>query len=523
MTLREAVLLLVAAFFVAGSIVVFPFTVDDAFIVARYAVNARDLGEWAFNSGEHVSAMTSPLHGLLMIVLAWMGDDPVPAYKVVSVLIVGAASFLAVWRYGLERPEAPLLAVVIVAPGMLLWTVAGLETPMLMGIVTAMATVYASGSPGDARPVVILGFLAGAAVLTRYDAVLFAGPMLLAAIVKAPFRYAVSAAGGAAVPVLAWFVYSSVRFGSILPTSFFVKTPTGDLGVIAVNVRYMAEHLAIDGVAIMAAYVAATLMASGRAGAALIEEFRTRGGLHIALAAVLAYGATMATVHMMFAFRHFAPYLGAASIALACIARGADAPHRVRQSAISRWAVVCALMVLTLHAFQAHALYRDSLQGLGTRGEYDAQGAAGYARDFVPAMRRNAADVRAHWAALNRSRAPRIWTFAAGALPYVYREAYIFEELVSYRHLCPVEEASQRSDGRVWRAHADYIHAFTRHGGPARLLSPVQLRDVQLISEQPIHFNGRDEKLLVFYNPAPQPNVLSSRIDLPCVADAGDD
>ena len=522
MTIRDAVLLLVAGFFLAGSILFFPFTVDDAFIVARYAVNARDLREWAFNAGEHVSALTSPLHGLLMIGLSWMGD-PVPVYKVVSVLTVAAASAIAVRRYGLDRPEAPLVAVVVVAPGMLLWTAAGLETPILMAIVTAMATVYATGSPGDPRPVVTLGILAGAAVLTRYDAVLFAGPVLLAAIVTAPFRYALSATAVAAMPVLAWFVYSSMRFGSILPTSFFVKMPTGALDVIAVNVRYMAEQLAIDGVAIVAAYVAARLIVSGRAGAALLDEFRTRGGLHIALAAVLTYGATMATVHMMFAFRHFVPYLGAAAIALAYVARRADGPDNRPNPATSSWATVCALMILTLHAFQAHALYYHSLQGLGTRGEYEAQGAAGYARDFVPAMQRNAADVRAHWAALKRGRQPRVWTFAAGALPYAYRDAYIFEELVSYRHLCPLEEGSERSDGRVWRAHADYIHAFTRHGSPGRLVSPVRLQDLQLISEEPIHFNGRDEKLLVFFNPAPQPNLLPSRIDLPCAADAGGD
>lgn len=519
MNIRHAVLLLVVGFFVATSILFLPFTVDDAFIVARYAVNARDLGDWAFNPGENVSALTSPLHGLLMIGLSWLGD-PVSIYKILSLLIVAAASVMAVRRYGPERAEAPLLAVVFVAPGIVLWSVAGLETPVLVGIITAMATVYATRNPGDARAVVTLGALAGAAVLTRYDAVLFAGPVLLAALVSAPFRYAVRATAIATVPVLAWFVYAALRFGSILPTSFFVKMPTAALDVIAVNLRYMSEHLTIDGLAIMAIYVAVRLVVGGRARATVIDEFRARGGLHIALIAVLAYGATMATVHMMFAFRHFVPYLGAAAIALAFIARTADGSGAATKPAVSRWAAGCALMMLALHAVQAEALYRDSLQGLGTRGEYEAQGAAGYARDFVPAMQRNAADIRAHWASLHRGRNPRVWTFAAGALPYAYREAYIFEELVSYRHRCPPRIGSGRSDGRVWRADADYIHAFTRHGHLDRLLAPVRPGEVQVISEHPIHFNGRDEKLLVFFNPAPGPNLLPPRIDLPCAADA---
>ena len=74
----------------------------------------------------------------------------------------------------------------------------------------------------------------------------------------------------------------------------------------------------------------------------------------------------------------------------------------------------------------------------------------------------------------------------------------------------------------MWRAHADYLHAFTRHGRLPRLLAPVRARDVTLISEQSIHFNGRDEKLLVYYNPAPLSNVLPPRIDDPCLDASGE-
>ena len=235
------------------------------------------------------------------------------------------------------------------------------------------------------------------------------------------------------------------------------------------------------------------------------------------LALVLIYGASMATVHMMFAFRHFVPYFGAAAVALAHFARRGDEGVAARGPfRVSYAAAAAALLILLVHAVHAEAMYRRSLQGLGTIGEYSEQGIAGYARDYIPAMMKNAADVKGHWSTLRQDRQPRIWTFAAGALPYAYREAYIFEALVSFRHRCPEEEDGSQPDGRVWRAHADYIHAFTRHGRLPRLLAPVRAKDVTLISEQPIHFNGRDEKLLVYYNPAPFPNVLPARIDAPC-------
>ena len=126
-------------------------------------------------------------------------------------------------------------------------------------------------------------------------------------------------------------------------------------------------------------------------------------------------------------------------------------------------------------------------------------------------MRRNAADTRAHWERLNKGRPPRIWTFAAGALPHEYRDAYIFEELVSFRH--SLSAARDRASGRTranGEAHADYIHAFTRHGRLNRLLAPVRPRDVELISEQSLHFNGQDEKLLVFYNASTEAKCASA-------------
>jgi hypothetical protein len=346
--------------------------------------------------------------------------------------------------------------------------------------------------------------------------VLFAAPVFLAALVRTnAWRARFVAAAAAALPVLAWFIYSWQRFGAILPTSFYIKTPSGALDVISTNLRYMLEHLVISGIAAIGIYAFFRLALSGRVIPTLVEEFRARWGLHVALAAVLAYGTTMATVHMMFAFRHFVPYLGPTALALALLAQRAGS---VQAKAAMRWAEpVTALVILVVHAAHAEALFHRSLQGLGTSGEYAAEGTAGYTRDFIPAMRLNAADTRAHWQRLNKGRAPRIWTFAAGALPLEYRDAYIFEELVSFRHRCPSRAPGDRPDSREWRGHADYIHAFTRHGRLNRLLAPVRPRDVELISEHPLHFNGQDEKLLVFYNSHPKPNVLPPNIEEPCL------
>jgi arabinofuranosyltransferase len=516
--------LIAAAFAAITSWYFAAFTADDAYIVARYAVNARDVADWAFNAGEPISALTSPLHGLVLNGLSLMAPDPLPLYKVLALIAVGASSMLLLVSYGWQRREAMPMAALLVGPSVILWTFAGLETPLLAAFAMTMSAIYANVDAGNPRRLPLLGALAGLAVLTRYDAVLFAAPVLLAALVQMnQWKQRLKAVALAGVPLSLWFVYAWLHFGTVLPTSFYIKTPTGELDIVVVNLRYMAEHLLIGGVGVMVVFAVARVATSGRVGTKVREELRAHWGLHAGLLSVLAYGATMATVHMMFAFRHFMPYVGATALALAHFARrtedGSTAPRRFH---IPYAAAAAALLILFVHALHAEAMYRRSLQGLGTFGEYAEQGVAGYARDYVPAMMKNAADVKAHWSTTNRGRAPRIWTFAAGALPYAYRDAYIFEALVSFRLRCPAEVDGDRPDGRVWRAHADYIHAFTRHGRLARLLAPVQAKNVTLISEQPIHFNGRDEKLLVYYNPAPLPNVLPPQIDAPCLEVSGE-
>jgi hypothetical protein len=305
-----------------------------------------------------------------------------------------------------------------------------------------------------------------------------------------------------------WLLYAWHRFGTVLPTAFFVKQPSAAAETLALNLRYMLEQLALGGLVLLSAFVIYRLLRSRDPMRVLAAEMRSRWGLFLALVAVLVYGATMATTHMMFAFRHFVPYLPATAILLVLVWRRADGDQgRSRISQTTPGLAIVVGVVLGVHVAQAYALYRISLQGLGTIGEYESQGAAGYVDAFVPAMRRNAEDTRRHWEQLNVGRHPRIWTFAAGVLPYAYQDAYIYEGLVSYRHNC----------SRDWKVFADYVHIFTRHGSLSRQLIHLEPEDIEIISRQKLHFNGNDEELLVYYNRAALPNRLPPSINQPCL------
>ena len=158
------------------------------------------------------------------------------------------ASFaLLLVSYGIERREAMPLAAVLVAPSMILWTFAGLETPLLAAIVTAMAVVY-SQEESRRRPIAHCASrrMAGLAVLTRYDAVLFAGPVFArgacgGGLVSTARRLiAAVVAGSAAGPVVC--VFMAARLAPFCRRRSTSRRRLRISTSFAVNIRYMTEH-----------------------------------------------------------------------------------------------------------------------------------------------------------------------------------------------------------------------------------------------------------------------------------------
>ena len=253
--LQRSVYAAVCVFAVVASTFLASFPPEETYIVARYAVNARaaNRGEWVFNRGEHVSALTSPLHGLLLIVLSWVASDPIPVYKAFAAAAVVGSCALMLAGFGLERREAMPLAAAAVAPNMILWTFGGLETPLLAAMVPAMTSLYSRETGRGRGWLTGVAALGGLAVVTRYDAVLFAGPVVIAALlqVRCDGRERLLPVLAAALLPAAWLVYSWLEFGAVLPTSFYIKTPTA-LPTSSPEHAIHAEHMVIGGMGVMA-------------------------------------------------------------------------------------------------------------------------------------------------------------------------------------------------------------------------------------------------------------------------------
>ena len=156
-----------AALCVLGALwaIAWPYTVDDAHIVARYALRLASGRGYTYNDGVVSDGVTGPLWLLPLTLGARVGVPPIALAKWLGALASGCAVLLVVVTAGstaLGRRAAWATAIISVsALPLVVWSVAGLET----GLATLCATLAALASTARPRPHATLAGLAMAALL----------------------------------------------------------------------------------------------------------------------------------------------------------------------------------------------------------------------------------------------------------------------------------------------------------------------------------------------------------------------
>lgn len=489
--------------FAALLAIFFPFTAEDAWIVARYARNVVEIGQLVFNRGDYVNALTSPLDALLRIALQATTADPMGAHKLVSIVFsTGALAIgLRVLR-GEAAAQLLFLALAALSTPFALWTVGGLETPLLALLATAFAACLWPERPR----LYAAAWLAGLAFLARHDSVLFTAPALLWAVRGAPFRQWIAGGLIAVILPLAWLVFAFLYFHDPLPTSFHIKGPALDTATVGYNLVYLADFLLQSGLAFVV--LAAFALAQGRLIAVPLRAvLRGHGGLALGLAfAVFAYGLLVATTHMMFSFRLFVPYLPVMALLAASLfaAASAGTPNAARAAAAT------AAAIAAMQAVLAGATLQWSLNPSRV-GEYQYVGASAYGRTFIASLAQAAAAIEKDWRTQSpeEPRPPRVVTFAAGLLPWRLPDAYVFEALVSWRRACAPE-------ARQHALLADYVHLMTPWFGTLEEQLPGPAERWETVWQRTELFDGERQTWMVVRNRNPEPGALPVYVDGPC-------
>ena len=200
-----------------------PFTVDDAYIAARYAARlARGLG-YTFNAGPPTDGVTGPLWLLPLTLAAWLGLD-LPWVAKLTGCLASALSLAAVLRRVGARAQGRIATWIALAVGctsapFVVWSVAGLETGLATLCVTSLVLSV------SARPVprTYLAGLAFAALAWLRPELLGLGCVLLLALVPHGRRAWLRAGCVAATGVLLLLALRLALFGQVLPLSVAAK------------------------------------------------------------------------------------------------------------------------------------------------------------------------------------------------------------------------------------------------------------------------------------------------------------
>lgn len=483
-----------------------PFTADDSYIVARYGRNLADSGQFVFNSNEHITALTSPLEGLLAAALHLVFGSSITATKLLGAIAVISAVCYAssTLRHRVDR--VLFLCLTLLSPFVAVWTVGGLETPFLLALVTTVVVLTARQSVAHNRRAMLVSALVGVAFLTRYDSILFTGPALLALAARSPrsVRSVLAALVPAAVIALAWLVFSRSYFGDIWPTSRYVKAPTLSGSVVRDGVVYEVQALVLSGIGLLFLPALGALFTRKRPD--VLARLRNRWWLILGLCMIGAYGSVTDLVHMMFSYRMFVPYLPAIALLGLELARpaldGWSFPSRRR-----RWVGAAVVGVLALQGVCAAAVFWHGLNPSAV-GEYRRVSLERYGDDFLPALRDLAQAVERHWHAQpgRSARVPRVQTFTAGVVPFELTRSYTYEMLVSYRDRCRYDT----------RTSADYLHVMWPAFGPLSTQLPKG-RNWELVYSRTMSFDGSTQHMQVYFQRHPAPNRLPDTVNAPCI------
>jgi arabinofuranosyltransferase len=225
-----ALLWLIAAWLAAES---WGLTVDDAYIVARYADNAAQHGQLAFNLGEPaVEGVTSPA----LLAVAWLaavvGADPIVALKLFGAagLVAAALAMLAlVEELRLAAPARSVSAAYFLSPEVGTFASAGLETApfiaLCLGLLWALARAVKDPQRGFA-----LGIVAGSAVAVRPEGVVVGAIVWLVWALprwSSHRRIVLRAAIAWLAPIVGVTAIRLALFGTLLPNTYYAKMGGG--------------------------------------------------------------------------------------------------------------------------------------------------------------------------------------------------------------------------------------------------------------------------------------------------------
>ena len=494
------------------------YTAEDAFIVYRYSENLIHGNGLVFNSSEFVSALTSPLHALLVSVLYGITNSSLWANRLFVLVLHFSATCYALQAVK-DLPGKILFGLIVwCSPFVIFWTAGGLETIYLSSFITiAFASTVKCLKHHSTKHQWIFSICLGLAFLTRYDSCLVTLPIWFHVMFKQyqyfpkQFRYSLATL---LLPGLliacSWLVFSFNYYHDVFPTSVYHKPLQWDTQRAAVG--YMIQFGLFCGILPTLGWFIVDQFSRNKSKllSTAIKTAKKHLGVSIGLSIFGCYASVTCLTHMMFSNRMLLPYLPATTLLLidflTRINHTSKTVWRGGRFGSKSWPIVVVLAI-TVQTTLFYYIDQVSVNP-GRYGEYTNLSRQSYIT-FIQTLDDQAAKISQHWRDSGKTGQPQIHVYAAGILPYKLPQAKIVDwGLVSYRKKIHIDRVQT---GLLYSS--DYIITLSpRHN---RLRYQLQQEPDTLITvdETTINFDGSSETLGVYFNPTPIAYRLPNYVD----------
>ncbi len=201
---------------------------DDALITLRAILNLTHGWGPGFNAFEAVQSSTHPLWFLL-----WMGVGSLTGDWFVPILLLSAALASGAVYLILQRVRS-VVAVIAMATALALsnafmeYSSSGLENSLAYMFVALLIVMTTRSLPFTTATACLVGITAAGLILTRFDLALVIAPIALVLIWQERRRrnHLFAAAASFTLPLIAWFTWSWVTYATFVPNTLAAKQNT---------------------------------------------------------------------------------------------------------------------------------------------------------------------------------------------------------------------------------------------------------------------------------------------------------
>jgi arabinofuranosyltransferase len=260
---------------------------DDAYISLRTVDNFVQGYGLTWNAGERVQVFTHPLWLLIVAFFGFLTRELYLTTILLSIAAAASAFVLLLTRLARSLAASVLCGLILIfSPGFISFSTSGLENAFSFLLVVLFLIVLFRTDAGPRRSF-FLSVLCGLIILNRFDLSLLCFPALAADLARNRGRRNLIMAAIGFAPLVLWFVFSLVYYGTIIPNPAFAKLTAGMArsSYFTQGTKYLYD-----------AFVRETLMMVTIVVALVVGLISRRGGCRPVGAGILLYLVYLVTI-----------------------------------------------------------------------------------------------------------------------------------------------------------------------------------------------------------------------------------